>query len=117
MMHDLGMKFDPGFDGGFVMPNAEEEGEERYDRTKKSYDYNSEPPTSEEVLADLPTPHQLYDELSDAIRLDMLRDIIYDDIAVALSEEALAKFERKGWDIEIKESAEPAAEDVASEEI
>ena len=67
MMHDLGMKFDPGFDGGFVMPSADDEGEERYSRTKKSYDYKSETPTSEEVLADLPTPHQLYEELSDYV--------------------------------------------------
>ena len=64
MMHDLGMQFDPGFDGGFVMAGSDDELEERYGRTAKQQAYVDETPSSDEVLADLPTPHQIYDELS-----------------------------------------------------
>lgn len=60
----------------------------------------------------------LYDELSDAIKLDILKDVIYDDLAQQLSEEAMRKFDRKGWDIEAKDRAriaEKEAEDDTEE--
>ena len=68
MMHDLGMQFEPGFDGGFVMAGSDAELEERYGRTstKATQQANYEP-TSEEVLDNLPTPRQLYENLSDYV--------------------------------------------------
>lgn len=53
----------------------------------------------------------LYDELSDAIKLDVLRDVIYAELESELSEDAMRKFDRKGWDIGIK-----AVEEVTEEE-
>ena len=65
MMHDLGMRFDPGFDGGFVMAGSDEF-EERYAPAKQQGKPEAEP-SSDEVLADLPTPHELYEDLSEYV--------------------------------------------------
>ena len=59
----------------------------------------------------------LYDELSDAIKLDLLRDVIYSDLEDQLSEEAMRKFDRKGWEISIKAMEEPAETEPSEEEI
>ena len=67
MMHDLGMKFDPGFNGGFFEEDAYDGQGQRYERTKKRLEDADVQPTSDEVLADLPTPRQLYEELSDYV--------------------------------------------------
>ena len=68
MMHDLGMHFEPGFDGGFVMSGSDAEFEERYGRTSKAAPGTLDAePTSEEVLDNLPTPRQLYEQLSEYV--------------------------------------------------
>ena len=59
----------------------------------------------------------LYDELSDAIKLDYLRDVIYSDLSDQLSEEAMRKFDRKGWDISVKAVEEVPEEEPDTEEI
>ncbi len=59
----------------------------------------------------------LYDELSDAIKLDYLKDVIYADLAEQLSEEALRKFNRKGWGIGVKAVEEAPEEESDTEEI
>ena len=41
----------------------------------------------------------LYDELSDSVKLDILRDVIYADLSDQISEEAIRKFDRKGWEL------------------
>ena len=41
----------------------------------------------------------LYDELSDPVKLDILKDVIYADLAKLVPEEAMRKFDRKGWDL------------------
>ncbi len=56
----------------------------------------------------------LYDELSDAIKLDVLKEVIYTELEGQLSEEAMRKFDRKGWDIGIK-AVEEAAEEEESD--
>ena len=67
MMRDLGMSFEPGFDGGFRDDDEYLVDERRYvSAEKRSGDQDGEP-TSAEVLADLPTPHQLYDRLSEYV--------------------------------------------------
>ena len=40
----------------------------------------------------------LYDELSDAVKLDILKDVIYADLSELVSEDAMRKFDRKGWE-------------------
>lgn len=55
----------------------------------------------------------LYDELSDAIKLDFLKDVIYTDLEKMVSEEAMRKFDRKGWDIGVKVTEEAPEEEVA----
>ena len=40
----------------------------------------------------------LYDELSDPVKLDILKDVIYADLSELVSEEAMKKFDKKGWD-------------------
>ena len=42
----------------------------------------------------------LYDELADAVKLDILKDVIYADLETMISEDAIRKFDRKGWDID-----------------
>lgn len=41
----------------------------------------------------------LYDELADSVKLDILRDVIYADLSEQISEEAIRKFDRKGWEM------------------
>ena len=41
----------------------------------------------------------LYDELADSVKLDILRDVIYADLSEQISEEAIRKFDRKGWEL------------------
>ena len=59
----------------------------------------------------------LYDELSDGIKLDLLKDVIRADLDRMLSEEAIRKFDRKGWDIGIKAIEEAIEEEIDPEEI
>lgn len=40
----------------------------------------------------------LYDELADPVKLDILKDVIYADLSELVSEEAMRKFDKKGWD-------------------
>ena len=40
----------------------------------------------------------LYDELADGVKLDILKDVIYADLACLVSEDAMRKFDKKGWD-------------------
>ena len=40
----------------------------------------------------------LYDELADPVKLDILKDVIYSDLSALVSEEAMRKFDKKGWD-------------------
>ena len=64
LMRDLGMVHHPGFDGGFDWdsPGASK------DRSKARGNGVAESaPSQEEVLADLPTPHEIYAELSDYV--------------------------------------------------
>ena len=42
----------------------------------------------------------LYEEVSDTVKLEILKDVIYADLEAQISEEAIRKFDRKGWDIE-----------------
>ena len=64
LMRDLGMVHHPGFDGGFDWdtPSAP---------TKRSKTHSDgaagNTPSQAEVLADLPTPHEIYAELSDYV--------------------------------------------------
>ncbi len=60
MMRDLGVRLDPDFMNGFSW----EEGENRTERAQQE---DNEAPSQAEVLADLPTPHQLYEQLSDYV--------------------------------------------------
>ncbi len=41
----------------------------------------------------------LYDELADPVKYDMLKDIVYSDLSDLVSEEAMKKFDKKGWDL------------------
>ena len=41
----------------------------------------------------------LYDDLADSVRLDILKDVIYADLSLLVSEEAMRKFDKKGWEI------------------
>ena len=40
----------------------------------------------------------LYDELADPVKLDILKDVIYADLSELVSEDAMKKFDKKGWD-------------------
>ena len=40
----------------------------------------------------------LYDELADPVKLDILKDVIYADLSALVSEDAMRKFDKKGWD-------------------
>ena len=42
----------------------------------------------------------LYDDLADPVKLDVLKDVIYDDLEHMVSEEAIKKFDKKGWDLD-----------------
>ena len=41
----------------------------------------------------------LYDDMADPVRLDILRDVIYADLSQLVSEDVMRKFDKKGWDI------------------
>jgi hypothetical protein len=41
----------------------------------------------------------LYDELSDPVKLDILKDVIYTDLAKLVPEDAMRKFDKKGWEL------------------
>ena len=40
----------------------------------------------------------LYDELADPVKLDILKDVIYADLSALVTEDAMRKFDKKGWD-------------------
>ena len=42
----------------------------------------------------------LYDDLNDTLKLQILSEILHEDLENNLSEDAVKKFERKGWEIE-----------------
>lgn len=42
----------------------------------------------------------LYDDLADPVKHEILQDVIYADLETMVSEEAMKKFDRKGWDID-----------------
>lgn len=42
----------------------------------------------------------LYDDLADPVKHDILKDVIYADLETMISEDAIKKFDRKGWDID-----------------
>ena len=42
----------------------------------------------------------LYDDLADPVKLDILKDVIYADLETMISEDAIKKFDKKGWDID-----------------
>ena len=42
----------------------------------------------------------LYDDLSDPVKLDILKDVIYADLENMVSEDAIKKFDKKGWNID-----------------
>ncbi|MBQ0040830.1 MAG: DUF4080 domain-containing protein [Clostridiales bacterium] len=42
----------------------------------------------------------LYDDLNDTLKLQILAEVLHEDLENNLSEEAVKKFERKGWEIE-----------------
>ena len=42
----------------------------------------------------------LYDDLSDPVKLEILKDVIYADLETMISEDAIKKFDKKGWKID-----------------
>ena len=42
----------------------------------------------------------IYDDLADAVKLDILKDVIYTDLESMISEDALRKFDKKGWNVD-----------------
>lgn len=42
----------------------------------------------------------LYDDLADAVKHEILKDVIYADLEKQISEEAIRKFDKKGWEID-----------------
>ena len=66
MMQDLGLQFNPGFDGGFSSPASYGEPDNHQDRGS-AHAVDSVAPSSDQVLADLPTPHEIYAELSEYV--------------------------------------------------
>ena len=41
----------------------------------------------------------LYDDLADSVKHEMLKDVIYADLETMVGEDAMKKFDKKGWDI------------------
>ena len=64
LMRDLGMAHHPGFDGGFDWDSPEAPSERSKARGGQAAE---DVPSQEEVLASLPTPHEIYAELSDYV--------------------------------------------------
>ena len=69
MMRDLGLQMQPGYDGSinFIEPPTGEDTLLDFDGTVRPVGSSKGAPTQEEILADLPTPHQLYDRLSEYV--------------------------------------------------
>ena len=65
MMRDLGLRMRPGFDGSFSFSEPEETLVD-FDGTVRPIEDGAEP-SQEDVLSDLPTPHQLYERLSEYV--------------------------------------------------
>lgn len=42
----------------------------------------------------------LYDDLADSVKHEILKDIIYADLNTMVSEDAMKKFDRKGWELD-----------------
>ena len=42
----------------------------------------------------------LYDDLADPVKLDILKDVIYTDLEAMISEDTLRKFDKKGWNVD-----------------
>ena len=42
----------------------------------------------------------LYEELADSVKHEILKDVIYTDLEAMIGEEAMKKFDRKGWDLD-----------------
>ena len=42
----------------------------------------------------------LYDDLADPVKLDILKEVIYADLETMISEDAIKKFDKKGWDLD-----------------
>lgn len=49
----------------------------------------------------------LYDELGDGVKLDILKEVIYSDLEQIVSEDTIKKFDKKGWKIGLKKEDEP----------
>ena len=42
----------------------------------------------------------LYDDLADSVKLEILRNVIYADLVQLVSEESMKKFDKKGWELD-----------------
>jgi hypothetical protein len=42
----------------------------------------------------------LYDDLADPVKHEILKDVIYADLETMTGEDAMKKFDRKGWDLD-----------------
>ena len=42
----------------------------------------------------------LYEDLADSVKLEILKDVIYADLETMIGEDAIKKFDRKGWDLD-----------------
>ena len=42
----------------------------------------------------------LYEDLADSVKHEILKDVIYADLETMIGEEAMKKFDRKGWDLD-----------------
>ena len=42
----------------------------------------------------------LYDDLADSVKHEILKDVIYADLEAMVSEDAMKKFDRKGWELD-----------------
>jgi hypothetical protein len=42
----------------------------------------------------------LYEDLADSVKHEILKDVIYADLESMIGEDAMKKFDRKGWDID-----------------
>ncbi len=68
MMRDLGMRMQPGRDGQVGWMTPEEQGAVTEEAQGRAYKPSTgEPSAVDEILADLPTPHELYADLSDYV--------------------------------------------------
>ena len=42
----------------------------------------------------------LYEDLADSVKHEILKDVIYADLETMIGEDAMKKFDRKGWDLD-----------------